>query len=493
MNPKGIQAGPEATNRGVQSLGADIARAPSFGSWRKVAANSSSFFNKFPLTRFLNWFEKYLLVFVLGGFVAGVGVASVSQPVIDQVDSVINLFMDLYDLIAPLAIFLILTPSLARLFSTRRMGRFGFFVIRSYAIRKMLACLWAIAFILIVFRIPILPQGSLSLADGIIQTTKTLGVMATTSTYFWAMYAAIGVSLVSMRITVLTRILEKMMNGIEVLGSYFMPVMPIFMFGIGAYIYGLPGHVNDQVGLEGGVTGGMLDLNIWGWVTSPTTPVGMITIYVLGALLTAVACFIWQSGFLIAAAMIEPRFSIRSYFKNYWVKIYPLLWATSSEALSLPLNLYLTRKYAPWIRDDLRRFIIGLGGFMNINGTIINVFILGAIVLLILGLNVSVVELLFLVPVVFLISYGVPGIPGELVLFAGPMSTMLGIPEAMLPIFLAVYLGIQLGLPDSFRTGNNSTDDYIAAVMMNTVYEKKYAATGDVIDPARVMVECATG
>ena len=117
-----------------------------------------------------------------------------------------------------------------------------------------------------------------------------------------------------------------------------------------------------------------------------------------------------------------------------------------------------------------------IGSYMNINGTIINVFILGAIVLLVLGLDISVVELLFIVPVVFLISYGVPGIPGELVLFAGPMATMLNIPEATLPVFLAVYLGIQLGLPDSFRTGNNSTDDFVGAILMNAVYEKRYAA-----------------
>ena len=120
---------------------------------------------------------------------------------------------------------------------------------------------------------------------------------------------------------------------------------------------------------------------------------------------------------------------------------------------------------------------------MNINGTIINVFILGAIVLLVLDLNVSVVELLFIVPVVFLISCGVPGIPGELVLFAGPMATMLNIPDAMLPVFLAIYLGVQLGLPDSFRTGNNSTDDFVGSILMNAVFEKRYATRDQALDP----------
>ena len=254
-----------------------------------------------------------------------------------------------------------------------------------------------------------------------------------------------------------------------------MPAMPGFMFAIGAYIYGLPGHVQEQVGFGAETSSVLLDLDIWGWTTSPQTPAGMITIYVIGALLTAIACLIWQFVFLGIARNQEPRFSIFGYFKNYWVKVYPLLWATSSESLATPLNLYLTKKHAPWIRNEVRRFVIGVGSYMNINGTIINVFILGAIVLLVLGLDVSVVGLLFLVPVVFLISYGVPGIPGELVLFAGPIATMMNIPEATLPVFLAIYLGIQLGLPDSFRTGSNSTDDYIGSIVMNAKYEKKYA------------------
>jgi len=428
---------------------------------------------------FFSWFEKYLIAFVIGGLIAGIGVASISQPLVDRVDSIINVFMGLYDFVAPVAIFLILAPSLARLFSTRSMGRFGFFVIRWYAARKLLACLWAIGFILIVFRIPFLPQGSVSLADSLTQTMSSLGVMASTSSYFWAMYAAVIVALISTRVHSLGSFLDRILNGLEYAGSYLMPVMPIFMFAIGAYIHGLPENVQEQVGLAPEGRGVLTSLNIWGWSISPANSMGMIVIYVIGALLTALACFIWQFVFLLVARRYEPRFSITSYFRDYWVKVYTLLWATSSEALATPLNLYLTKKYAPWIRREVRRFIIGVGSYMNINGTLINVFVLGAIVLLILGLNVSVVELLLIVPVVFLISYGVPGIPGELVLFAGPMATLLNIPPNMMPVFLAIYLGLQIGLPDSFRTGNNSTDDYIGSVMMNAVYEKRYATEAD--------------
>ena len=62
-------------------------------------------------TRFINRFENYLLIFVLGGLFAGILVASFSQPVVDRVDSIINGFMGVYDFVAPIAIFLIVSPS----------------------------------------------------------------------------------------------------------------------------------------------------------------------------------------------------------------------------------------------------------------------------------------------------------------------------------------------------------------------------------------------
>ena len=319
----------------------------------------------------VNWFEKYLLVLVIGGLVAGIWVASFSQTLVDYVDSTVNLFMDGYGYVAPVAIFLILTPSLARLFATRRMGWFGLFVLGWFAGRKILAGLWAVAFVFLVFRIPFLPQGSLSLADGIMQTLESLGTMMLTSSYFWAMYAAVGVSLVSTRIERLTRLLEKIMDGVELGGSYLMPAMPVFRFAIGAYIYGLPDNVQEQIGLGEEGRGVLLDLNIWGWETSPNTSTGMITIYVLGAVLTGVACLIWQLVFLVIARSQERRFSIIGYFKNYWIRVYPLLWATSSEALATPLNLYLTKRHAPWIPSPIRRFTIGVGSYLDINGTII--------------------------------------------------------------------------------------------------------------------------
>jgi len=155
-----------------------------------------------------------------------------------------------------------------------------------------------------------------------------------------------------------------------------------------------------------------------------------------------------------------------------------LLWSTSSESIATPLNLYLVKKYAWWVRPTVRRFAVGVGSYMNINGTLICVFVLGGMVCSLLGIRISLVEWLMAIPMIIMISYGVPGIPGELVLFAGPIATLLALPPEIKPVFIAVYLGLQIGLPDSFRTGNNSTDNYVCSILLNEIYEKKFYVAG---------------
>lgn len=117
-----------------------------------------------------------------------------------------------------------------------------------------------------------------------------------------------------------------------------------------------------------------------------------------------------------------------------------------------------------------------MGSVLCTNGTLISVFILIGLVGGILGLEFSMLQLLLCIPVAFLISFGIPGIPGELLLFAGPMALILPIPPEMLPLFLALYLGLQVGLPDSFRTGCNSTNNYVYCVLLNETYKNRFMA-----------------
>jgi Na+/H+-dicarboxylate symporter len=78
------------------------------------------------------------------------------------------------------------------------------------------------------------------------------------------------------------------------------------------------------------------------------------------------------------------------------------------------------------------------------------------------------------IPLIFLLGYGIPGIPGELIIFAGPIAIILGLPQDVVPVFLALYVGFQIGLPDSFRTGANSTDNCVSGLILQDLYERQY-------------------
>ena len=398
-----------------------------------------------------------------------------SQSLSNIVNSSAEAFIDWYSVGAPFFIFIVLAPVLSRIPSTRRRGKFGLYVIGWLAATKILAMLWAVLFTVVVFRLPLLSENSATVGDAFTETSRSVLNMLVTSHFFWAIYAAIITCLVATRIKPLADVLEKGVTSIEYLGQYIQPLIPAFMFAVGVYVQSLPQSLEQQIGLDGSITR-FVPLNILGLHLDPNSTTGMVTTYVVGSLLVAVACFGWHFAILALAKYRSKHFSLVDYFKNYWIKMYPLLWSTSSESLATPLNLYILSKHCPWVRPTARRIVIGAGSVLCTNGTLICVIILTALVGGILGLRFSLVELLMVIPIAFLISFGIPGIPGELLLFAGPIALVLGIPPDLTPLFLALYLGLQIGLPDSFRTGGNTTNNYVYAILLNETYMEKFLA-----------------
>ena len=429
------------------------------GLWRKIKARTRIFL-------------PVLMIFALGG---GMITGAVSQRLSNLVNTSAEAFVNWYSYGAPVLIFIVLAPVLSRILSTRQRGKFGIYVIGWLAVTKILALLWAVLFTVAVFRLPLVSEHSASFGNALAETSKSVLNTLVWSQFFWAIYAAVATGLVATKIRPLAVLLERGVTSIEYLGQYIQPLIPGFMFAVGVYVQSLPSSLEGQIGLDGAPTR-FQPLNILGLHLDPNSTTGMVTTYVVGSLLVAVACFLWHFAILAMAKYTSPRFSLKDYFKNYWVKAYPLLWSTSSESLATPLNLYILAKHSPWVRPTVRRIVIGAGSVLCTNGTLICVIILTGLVGGILGLRFSLIELLLVIPVAFLISLGIPGIPGELLLFAGPISLVLGIPPEIAPLFLALYLGLQIGLPDSFRTGGNTTNNYVYAIVLNETYEKRFLA-----------------
>ncbi len=417
----------------------------------------------------LETLERHLSWLSLVCFMIGVFWADQSVDFALFISGLMESFIDGYSYIAPIAIYLILTPTLIKLVSSATGGKsFAAYTIIWFAKARLLACVYAVVITTVVFGLPLYSQADGFLAAAL-QSLESLGWMLTNSVYFYAVYASlITVALVT-RLPRTAAVLSKGVDLVEYLGRIIVPIIPFMMVAVGAYVTILPSILEDELS-------GQVDFSDLGTVRmlgvpiDITTSLGMILIYVLGALLTGVVCGFWHAGLLSLAKRKMPDFSLRSYFSDYWVKVYPLLWATSSEALATPLNLYMVKKFCPRLRSEVRQFVVGTGSFLNINGTVINVFLMTGLVAAILGVEVSMLQLLLLIPIVFLIAYGIPGIPGELVIFGGPIALSLALAPEVTPIFLALYIGLQIGLPDSFRTAANSTDECLSAIILNDKY-----------------------
>lgn len=421
------------------------------------------------LNRLVQKLETYLSFLSVLFFLLGIFLANHSTDFAFFISGLMEGFIDGYSYIAPIAIYLILTPTLIKLFSNASQSKnFATYTLIWFAKARLLACLYAVVITALVFNLP-LYLGSDGFLQAMVESLQSLGWMLMNSVYFYAVYASLITVAIVMRLPRTAQVLAKGVDLVEYLGRAIVPIIPFMMLAVGAYVTILPGI------LERELVGSLVEANaseiyILGFPIDVSTSIGMIAVYVLGAVLTGVVCGFWHIGLMVIARTKMPTFSVRAYFSEYWVKVYPLLWATSSEALATPLNLYMVKKFCHNIKDEVRQFVVGTGSFLNINGTVINVFIMTGLVTAILGIEISTLQLLLSIPIVFLIAYGVPGIPGELVIFASPMAMSMGIAPELMPIFLALYVGLQIGLPDSFRTAANSTDECLCAIILNDRY-----------------------
>ncbi len=391
--------------------------------------------------------ERKLPALTLAGLALGFALAWLSPSLCVAVQRAVSALLNAYAYVAPLAIFLVLAPSLARLLVCAReeRGISAWRIVAWLSLQRLFAILFAVAFAGCVFRLPLFPSTGPHWQAALIKNAQSLLGMTWHSPYFYAVYAAVLTAFVAARRPGMEPLLDSGAEAIEWLGQALVPTVPLFMLAMGVYLAGQPADVL-AAGLPAHLENGFVA-------------------YLKGSLLTAVACLAWHGSLLWRCKRAWPPFSLKRYIQEYWMRVYPLLWSTASESFCAPLNLHLVKKLYPSLRPAVRRFVVGIGSYLNINGTMICVIVLLALVCRMLSIPLSWEQLFLCVPLIFLIGFGVPGLPGELLLFAAPLAAMLHLDKATAAAFMALYVGFQLGLPDSFRTGANSTDSCLLAII----------------------------
>jgi Na+/H+-dicarboxylate symporter len=156
------------------------------------------------------------------------------------------------------------------------------------------------------------------------------------------------------------------------------------------------------------------------------------------------------------------------------IRVYPLIWSTGAESLAIPANLAILRRYGGGMPDALRDLTAGLVATLNLNGTLICCLVLMPAVCMAIGHPLSAAELLACLPLIFGLGYAIPGIPGELAIFADPIAQALGLSGGERDLFLLLFLSWQIGLTDSFRSAGSATDAVPATLLLTHDYRNRH-------------------
>ena len=424
-------------------------------------------------------YERYIPAFVILALILGVMMAKYSAAIGSIASSAMSALIDAITLIAPLAIFIVVAPSMAYILKARKETRFAGFVLGWFSLTRAITGIWAAIFTVMILGIPLIIASSVDSYGAIIlhNLIVALNLLYRSPTLI-AIYASIAVGVVAYYNRKVNHVMEFLAKGLETGGNYIELVIPAIMALLGANIYSLPSLLNQRLVSEGidaaQVLSSLSCINILGVSINLEGEFGFLYLYIIQVSMLAVGLFIWQTCSLMIIKLQMKEFSIKKFFIKYYARVYPLAWSTASEAASVALNTAEIKRVYPEVDSNVRRLFCGLGGHLNINGTTMSVFVLTGIVATVCGVNISLLHLLLALPVVVLIGYGIPGVPGELVFYAVPIITLLQVPPEIKPVFLALFLALQIGVPDSFRTGANVTDNGIYAVALNRRYKERY-------------------
>ncbi|MDR1584514.1 MAG: dicarboxylate/amino acid:cation symporter [Prevotellaceae bacterium] len=181
---------------------------------------------------------------------------------------------------------------------------------------------------------------------------------------------------------------------------------------------------------------------------------GVYTLTVIVSLLFIIFCF--YPLLIRLFTKIKPRKFLKS--------IYPVqlfAFTTSSSAATLPVTMDVIEKKLG-VSQETASFVLPVGVTINMDGTSCYQAIAILFIAQVLGIDLSVTQLLVIVALTVLSSIGTPGIPGGSFVIMTMVLTSVGIPAEG----LALILGIDRPL-DMLRTSVNVTGDTVTAAIVD--------------------------
>lgn len=150
--------------------------------------------------------------------------------------------------------------------------------------------------------------------------------------------------------------------------------------------------------------------------------------------------------------------------RTFLRKIYPVqmfAFTTSSSAATLPFTMETVEKELG-VSEETAQFVLPVGATINMDGTSCYQTIAVLFIAQVLGVDLSLSQILVIIGMTILSSIGTPSIPGGSYVIMAMVLTSVGIP----PEGLALIIGIDRPL-DMLRTAVNVTGDAAVAVIVD--------------------------
>lgn len=149
---------------------------------------------------------------------------------------------------------------------------------------------------------------------------------------------------------------------------------------------------------------------------------------------------------------------------SYYGAVWPTGFGTGGSYDTLAVNIISAEKDLG-LRQDIAEVSIVFGTVLNKNCSTMSVLIVTIIVAKLVGIPLSLMEIVMLIPPVMILGLESPGIPGGAGYFMSPIiAALLHAPDQA--IFVTTFVSVFSGLIPMFSTAGNTTDDGVVGAFL---------------------------
>ncbi|MFC1726074.1 cation:dicarboxylate symporter family transporter [candidate division KSB1 bacterium] len=382
-------------------------------------------------------------VWTILALVLGITLGGFFSQTLEPVASGTTAFIKFIVYIVPVLIFAALSPAFAVLVKRGLAGKFAVSVILWFVLTSTIAAFFGLVISSLVFSIPFSTMAT-GVLNEIVKMFDVFLEKGGASLPLIAIFAAVIIGLLSVRIRFLFSFLSKIQETInkagQTLGLILVPI--IFCLGITLGV-----KFGAKLGMEHFLT---------------------ITLY------TFLLCTAWSIFYILVIIKLIAKRNLKSLMTQYYIPTAVFAAGTVSSLATFPVNITNIKKYG--VRPEIADFVISFGAVTNMNGSaLINIAFAPFILHYIFGIDISLTMMLFALPAIVVFTIAAPGLPagmGTALWTSTLFASMLGLEEPVRSTLITTWVALYGGLPDMFITAVNCTGDGFSAVLFDSFFSR---------------------